>query len=108
MVTDQEIVKKIYFPRILLPASTIFVALIDFAIASVILVALMVWYQFIPDVMALFIVPVGIIITYVSSLGLGLFLSALNINIGYSVCDSLCHSDDAISYASYLPFFNCG
>lgn len=79
LVASQEIVKKIYFPKIILPASSIIVTLIDFAIAAVILVGLMIYFKFTPQPISILIIPLLIIITYFSSLGLGLFLAALNV-----------------------------
>ncbi len=79
LVASQEIVKKIYFPKVILPATSIFVTVIDFAISLLVLVGLIIYYRFIPNPISILIIPVLIFITYVLSLGLGLLLSALNV-----------------------------
>ncbi|MDP3970740.1 MAG: ABC transporter permease [bacterium] len=79
LVSDQEMIKKIYFPRLILPSSTVIVAFIDFLIASSILCAMMFYYQFVPKPISLFLIPILILITYFTSLGMGLFLSAVNV-----------------------------
>lgn len=79
LVANQSLLTKVYFPRILLPVSSIFSNLVDFAIASVILAGLMVWYGFIPHLGGLIILPLLLVITSVFAVGLGLFLAALNV-----------------------------
>lgn len=79
LVANQNIIKKIYFPNIILPASSILVSLIDFAISALILVVMMMYYQFVPHWQSVIVVPLTLIITYCTSLGLGLLLSAINV-----------------------------
>jgi len=79
LISNEAIVKKVYFPRILLPGSTIITPAVDFAISFVVLLALMLYYNFVPSALGLLIVPVLLLIAMISSLGLGLFLSSLNV-----------------------------
>ena len=79
LVSNQNLLTKVYFPRILLPISSLFSNLVDFAIASVILAGLMVWYGFIPHLWGLLILPLLLAITSIFAIGLGLFLAALNV-----------------------------
>ena len=79
LVANQNLLTKVYFPRLLLPVSSIFSNLVDFAIASVILAVLMIWYGFIPQLWGLLILPLLIIITSIFAVGLGLSLAALNV-----------------------------
>lgn len=79
LVANQNLLTKVYFPRLLLPVSSIFSNLVDFAIASVILAILMIWYGFIPQLWGLLILPLLIIITSIFAVGLGLSLAALNV-----------------------------
>ncbi len=79
LITSQEMIRKIYFPRILLPAATIFVSVIDFLIAALILVVMMIYYQYTPDPVSIVIIPLLVLLTYLTSLGLGLLLSAINV-----------------------------
>ncbi len=86
LVGHKNIITKVYFPRIVLPLSAIAVKLIDFLIASFILVLLMIYYGYTPHLSGLFILPLLVFITALASLGLGLFLSALNVkyrDVGY-------------------------
>lgn len=79
MVHSSEIVKKIYFPRILLPVSTVITPIIDFGISFLVLLAIMAYYRFLPSVTGILMIPVLLLITTVATLGLGLFLSSLNV-----------------------------
>lgn len=79
LVANQNLLTKVYFPRLLLPVSSIFSNLADFAIGSVILAGLMMWYGFIPHLVGLVILPLLLVITSVFAIGLGLFLAALNV-----------------------------
>lgn len=79
LVANQNLLTKVYFPRILLPLSSIFSNLVDFAIGSVILAGLMIWYDFVPHLWGLLILPLLLAITSTFAIGLGLFLSALNV-----------------------------
>ena len=49
LVTNSNLVSKVYFPRLIIPASSIIVSLVDFLISFIILIGLMVWYQFAPN-----------------------------------------------------------
>jgi len=79
LVSQQNLLTKVYFPRLILPISSLFSNLVDFAIASSILIGLMVYYNFIPNLIGLLLVPLLVLITCVFSSGLGLFLASLNV-----------------------------
>lgn len=79
MVGNQSIVTKVYFPRLILPISSIITNFVDFFIASIILVGMMFYYGFTPNLIGLFILPLLLIITFMAALGMGLFLSAVNV-----------------------------
>lgn len=79
LITNQPIITKIYFPRLLLPLSSVATKFIDFAIAALILVGMMVYYGYIPHLTGLLIIPLLLLITFMASVGLGLFLAALNV-----------------------------
>ena len=78
-VANQQIVTKIYFPRIILPVSIIITNLVDFFIASLILAGMMIYYQYTPSVVGLLLIPVLIIISVLSAVGIGLFLASINV-----------------------------
>lgn len=78
LVNNASMVSKVYFPKIIIPGSSIIVALVDFTISLLLLLLLMVWYQFIPDWKIVFI-PFFLLMAIINALGLGLMLSALNV-----------------------------
>jgi len=78
LITNNNLITKIYFPRLIVPASSVITSLVDFGISFVILIILMLWYQFIPSVRMLTI-PVFLTYAIVASLGIGFWLSALNV-----------------------------
>lgn len=79
LITNQAIITKVYFPRLILPLSSIMTKFIDFAIASIILVGMMFYYGYTPHLTGLFIIPLLLIITFMISAGLGLFLASINV-----------------------------
>lgn len=79
LVSNQSIITKVYFPRLILPVSSVITKLVDFAIASVILIGLMVYYGYMPHFWGFFLIPLLLIITFMASVGGGLFLAAINV-----------------------------
>jgi lipopolysaccharide transport system permease protein len=73
-----NLISKVYFPRIIVPIAAVSVALVDFAINFLMLVALMVWYRYVPGWQVL-LLPIFIALAFFASLGPGLWLTALNI-----------------------------
>lgn len=78
LIANSSLMTKVYFPRLSLPFSTVLVSFIDFAIAFVILVVLMIAYAYMPGP-EVFLLPVFILLALVCSLGLGLLVAALNV-----------------------------
>jgi lipopolysaccharide transport system permease protein len=78
MVTNSNIMTKVYFPRLIMPLSSILSPLVDFAVSFIILLAMMVYYGFVPTFNLIFL-PVFILLALATSLGVGLWLSALNV-----------------------------
>ncbi|HVB19869.1 MAG TPA: ABC transporter permease [Candidatus Paceibacterota bacterium] len=79
LVSNQAIVTKVYFPRMILPLAVIATNLVDFCVASVVLVGLMFYYGFLPHLTGLLIIPLLLIISYLAALGGGLFLASINV-----------------------------
>jgi len=77
MVQDANLVRKIYFPRLVMPISGILSPLVDFAIAFTILVGMMFFYGYAPTVNVLWL-PAFILLALLTALGVGLWLSAIN------------------------------
>jgi lipopolysaccharide transport system permease protein len=78
LINAQEMVKKIYFPRLIIPLSKAVVGLVDFAVALVILIFLFAFYGIAPGKEMVYL-PVFILLTIFSSLAVGIWLSALTI-----------------------------
>jgi lipopolysaccharide transport system permease protein len=79
MIQNASIIKKIYFPRLIIPCSAILVAMFDFLMAFFIFIILCIWYKQHVDLSALFFFPAGILLTLLAAFGMGTFLAALNI-----------------------------
>lgn len=77
VVEHQRLITKVYFPRLVLPISAVLSGLVDFAVSFCVLVALMLYYHVIPGRAAL-LVPVFLLLSLLTALGVGLWLSALN------------------------------
>jgi lipopolysaccharide transport system permease protein len=79
MIQNAAVIQKVYFPRLIIPASTAIMGLVDLAFGAVVLVGLMVHYGYYPHLLGLAILPVLLASAVMYSLGLGLFLASLNI-----------------------------
>jgi lipopolysaccharide transport system permease protein len=87
MVGSGNLISKVYFPRLIVPMARVGVALIDFAINFLMLVALMVWYRFVPG-WQMVLLPAFVGLALVTGLGPGLWLTGLNVkyrDVGYIV-----------------------
>jgi lipopolysaccharide transport system permease protein len=71
-------ITKIYFPRIILPLSSVLAGLADFAIAFLVLIGMMIFYK-IPVTPRVWFLPLFLFLTVLTSLGVGLWLSAMNV-----------------------------
>ena len=78
LIGNANLISKVYFPRLIVPIAAVMVAFVDFLISFAILVALMVWYQFVPGWQVL-LLPVFAGIAFMASLGVGVWITALNV-----------------------------
>lgn len=78
LVGNANLISKVYFPRLIIPASSVITSFVDFLISGIILVGLMVWYQFMPSWRIIYL-PVFIGIAFAAAMGAGLWLTALNV-----------------------------
>mgnify|MGYP000896182542 FL=1 len=78
LIDNQNLLTKVYFPRIIVPASSVIVALVDFGISLVILGGLMLWYGFMPD-WRIILLPLFLFQALLFAFGAGLWISALNV-----------------------------
>ncbi len=78
LVANQHVITKVYFPRLLVPLSAVIAGLLDFAVAFVVLLALMAFYAIVPSI-AILTLPFFILLALASAVAAGLWLSALNV-----------------------------
>jgi len=78
IISNQNLVTKVYFPRLVIPISSIITGLVDFAIAFVVLLGMMAWYRT-PIGPQILLVPVFVAMAFMAALAVGLWLAALNV-----------------------------
>ncbi|BAZ02162.1 ABC-2 type transporter [Tolypothrix tenuis PCC 7101] len=78
LIANANLISKVYFPRLIVPTSSVIVSFVDFMISGMILLALMAWYNFVPD-WRILTLPIFILIGFAASMGAGLWLAALNV-----------------------------
>lgn len=78
LIGNTNLISKVYFPRMIIPASSVITSLVDFAISFAILIALMLGYRFLPPLQIL-LLPVFIVLTFLVAFGIGLYVTALNV-----------------------------
>jgi lipopolysaccharide transport system permease protein len=78
LISNANMISKVYFPRLVVPTSAVIVSFVDFLISGIILVGLMLWYGFAPD-WRVFTLPLFIVIAFAAAMGTGLWTAALNV-----------------------------
>jgi lipopolysaccharide transport system permease protein len=78
IVGSASLISKVYFPRLIVPMAAVGVAFVDFTINFMMLVALMIWYQFLPS-WQIVLLPAFVAVALLAGLGPGLWLTALNV-----------------------------
>lgn len=78
LVNNAEMIKKIYFPRLTMPIASMLAGLVDFALAFVVLIGMMLFYGYIPTLNIIWF-PFFILLAMITALGVGLWLSAMNV-----------------------------
>jgi lipopolysaccharide transport system permease protein len=78
LIGNANLIGKVYFPRLIVPAAAVVTSFVDFLISFIILIALMLWYQFLPGWQMLTL-PLFVIMAFMASLGPGLYIAALNV-----------------------------
>lgn len=76
LVGNSNLISKIYFPRLVMPASSVITSFVDFLISALFLVGLMVWFRFVPPATVAFL-PFFVLLAFAASLGAGLWIAAL-------------------------------
>jgi lipopolysaccharide transport system permease protein len=78
LITNANLISKIYFPRLIVPIAAVMVAFVDFLISLAILAILMVWYQVMPSWQIL-LLPAFMSVAFIASFGIGVWITALNV-----------------------------
>ncbi|MBP1465723.1 ABC transporter permease [Candidatus Chloroploca sp. M-50] len=78
LIGNANLISKVYFPRLIIPTATVVTAFIDFLISFVILVGMMIWYQYAPS-WSIVLLPGFMLLALLASLGPGLWITALNV-----------------------------
>ncbi|HEY9296146.1 MAG TPA: ABC transporter permease [Phormidium sp.] len=78
LISNANLISKVYFPRLIVPSSAVIVSFVDFMISGMILLALMIWYNFVPS-WRILTLPMFIAIAFAAAMGGGLWLAALNV-----------------------------
>jgi len=78
LIANANLLSKVYFPRLVVPTSAVVVSFVDFAISGIILVALMVWFAYVPS-WRIVTLPLFTLIALAASLGVGLWMASLNV-----------------------------
>ncbi len=86
LISHRSMITKVYFPRLVIPIASVLSGVVDFAIAFVVLIGMMVYYNMVPSsgytiqiTAAIWYLPLFILLALVTALGVGLWLSALNV-----------------------------
>ncbi len=78
LISNANLLTKVYFPRLIVPTASVVTAFIDFLISSLIFVGLMIWYQYVPPWTILF-TPFLLLVVFLFSLGPGLWFASMNV-----------------------------
>jgi lipopolysaccharide transport system permease protein len=78
LISNSNLISKVYFPRLIVPISAIVVSFVDFMISGIILLGLMAYYTYVPS-WRILMLPVFVAIAFAASIGAGLWLASLNV-----------------------------
>jgi len=78
LIGNANLISKVYFPRLIVPASSVITSFVDFLISALLLALLMLWYGFAPG-WQLLALPLFVGVAFVAAMGFGLWLTALNV-----------------------------
>lgn len=78
LVADATLLKKVYFPRLLIPLAAVIRPVVDFAVSFVLLLGMMAWYGIVPQ-WTMLAIPLFLLLAVLTALAVGLWLSALNV-----------------------------
>ena len=80
LVSSANLIQKVYFPRLAIPIASVFSGMVDFVLAFIVLLGMMLYYGMIPTINVVWL-PAFCLLAFVTSLGVGLWLSAMNVRL---------------------------
>ena len=101
LVSNQNLIQKVYFPRLVIPLATVLTGLVDFCVAFIVLLVLLFCYGIVPPLASLLLLPVLLIFAITAALSGAVLLSSINAqlgNVGYVI---------AVEYGFYVFFVLC-
>lgn len=108
LVQNASLLSKVYFPRVMMPLASVFVKLIDFGIAMVVVIGLLWWYRIVPTAWVL-VLPLLVVVLVVAAVGIGFWLTALAVQyrdvrfgIGFAV-QGLMYASPVVYPVSLIP-----
>jgi lipopolysaccharide transport system permease protein len=78
LIGNSNLITKVYFPRLIIPASAVITSLVDLAISFIIMIGMFIWFRFTPSWHIIFL-PVFILQAFLCAFGIGLYLTAINV-----------------------------
>jgi lipopolysaccharide transport system permease protein len=78
LIGNTNLITKVYFPRMIIPASSVITSMVDFAISFGVMIIMMIWLKFLPPLQVIAL-PLFIILAFFAAFGTGLYLTALNV-----------------------------
>ncbi|HWB92395.1 MAG TPA: ABC transporter permease [Puia sp.] len=78
LIGNTNLITKVYFPRMIIPASAVIVSLVDFGVSFLLMIGLLAWYHTMPPVQILML-PLFVVMAFLASFGISLYITALNV-----------------------------
>lgn len=78
LIGNTNLISKVYFPRMIVPASSVITSLVDFAISFMIMLVMMLYYRFLPPIQVIAL-PFFVVLAFLAAFGTGLYITALNV-----------------------------
>ena len=78
LIGNANLITKVYFPRMIIPASSVIISLVDLGISFIIMIGMFIWFQFVPSWHIIFL-PLFVVLAFLCSFGIGLYITAVNV-----------------------------
>jgi len=78
LIGNANLITKVYFPRMIIPASSVITSMVDLGISFIIMLGMFIWFQFVPSWHIIFL-PLFVLLAFLCSFGIGLYITAVNV-----------------------------